>query len=200
MRRILFVCTGNTCRSPMAEALLRDRAHARGIELEVRSAGVSTVDGLPLSANAAEALRSRSVQHTGASTSITDTAVDWADLILTMTASHKRSLIERFPRAVDKTSTLKEYVEDDARVLSDIEELERLYSEYQLKQALGSKLSDAERSRMLELERRVPSFDIDDPFGGSLNRYQLVCDEIAAAVDKLLARLENGGEPDASRD
>ena len=42
MKHILFVCTGNTCRSPMAEGLLRKLASERGIQVEVRSAGVGS--------------------------------------------------------------------------------------------------------------------------------------------------------------
>jgi protein-tyrosine phosphatase len=181
----------------MAEALLRDRAHAKGLALEVRSAGVSTVDGLPMSAHAAETLHSRQIQHTSASCAVTPDIVDWASLILTMTAGHKRALIERYPAAVDKTHTLKEFVEDGESVVSDISELERLYSEWHMKQALGEKMSDEERVRMLELENSVPNFDIDDPFGGTLDRYQLVAEEITEAVDKLIIKIQNNGERDA---
>ncbi|PZD97771.1 low molecular weight protein arginine phosphatase [Paenibacillus sambharensis] len=189
MIRILFVCTGNTCRSPMAEALLRERAKARGIEVEVRSAGVSTVDGLPVSPHAAETLRARNITHAGSSHAVTGQLIDWADLILAMTTSHKRNLIERFPVAVEKTHTLMEYVEDRKDVMSDISELERLYSEWQVKQVLGEQLSDEERARLLQLEQQIPSFDIADPFGGSLERYRQVADELTGAVDKLLDKL-----------
>jgi protein-tyrosine-phosphatase len=175
----------------MAEALLRDRAHARGLTIEVRSAGVSTVDGLPLSPHAAETLRTRQVQHTGASRAITHETMEWADLILTMTTGHKRGLLERFPTAVEKTHTLKEFVEADAEVLANIQELERLYSEWHLMKAIGGTFPDKERSAMLALEDRVPNFDIDDPFGGPLQRYQLVADEITEAIDKLLIKIEN---------
>ena len=57
MQRILFICTGNTCRSPMAEGLLRKLAAERGLKLEVKSAGVSAVDGMPVSRHTAAILR-----------------------------------------------------------------------------------------------------------------------------------------------
>ncbi|MBB3110591.1 protein-tyrosine phosphatase [Paenibacillus phyllosphaerae] len=189
MKRILFVCTGNTCRSPMAEAMLRDQAKRRGLDVEVRSAGVSTVDGLPVSEHARAALRERGVPDNGSSSALDGGAVSWADLVLTMTTGHKRHLLQRFPNAVDKTYTLKEYVESDEAVLRDIAELEALYTEWHMKQALGQQLTEEERSRLLELERRIPGFDIADPFGGSLDMYQECADEIGQAMDKLIVKL-----------
>lgn len=192
MRRILFVCTGNTCRSPMAEALLRHKAAAQGLAIEVRSAGVSTVDGLPVSAHAARTLAQLRVDHKGCSHALTAEAVDWADLILTMTAGHKRHLLERYPQAVDKAHTLKEFVEDDPQTLADIAELEGLYTELHMNQALGGRLSDQQRQRLLELERRIPGVDIADPFGGTLERYAQAAEEICTALDRLLGKLAKG--------
>lgn len=189
MVRVLFVCTGNTCRSPMAEALLRAKVKERGLPVEVRSAGVAAAGGAPVSAHAAEVLRERQVPHEGASSPVSAESVKWADLILTMTAGHKRILLERHPEALEKTHTLKEYVEDRPEVLAEIAELERLYTEWQVRQAMGEKLSDEERARLLELEARVPDFDIADPFGGSLDTYRKVADELDAALDKLVAKL-----------
>lgn len=188
--RILFVCTGNTCRSPMAEALLRKLAKQRGIAIEVRSAGVSTVDGLAISTNAAETLRARDIEHNSSSRAISGEFVGWADLILTMTSGHKRGLLQWYPEVVDKTYTLKEFANQDTSVIADIQELERLYTEMHMKQALGQQLSSAERSQLLELERRIPSFDIGDPFGGTLEMYRLCADEIEAGLNRLLDKLE----------
>ncbi|MFX3634120.1 MAG: low molecular weight protein arginine phosphatase [Candidatus Pristimantibacillus sp.] len=188
MKRILFVCTGNTCRSPMAEAMLRDMAKRSGIEIEVRSAGVSAIDGLPISTHAAETLRTRQINHHSTSHAINGEAVDWADLILTMTSGHKRNLLQWFPNVVDKAYTLKEYVNQD--VLSDIQELERLYSEMHMKQALGQQLTNDERTQLLQLERRIPSFDIVDPYGGPLEMYRHSANEIEESLRMLLKKLE----------
>ncbi len=190
MKRILLVCTGNTCRSPMAEAMLRRMAAHRGITVAVRSAGVSTMDGMPVSAPALEALRKREIDHSGTSRALTAEVVDWSDLILTMTSGHKRSLLQWFPHAVDKTYTLKEFALQDQQVQHDIAELEQLYGEMQIQQVLGGQLKDEDRRRLLELERRIPSFDIADPFGGSQAVYNECLDEIETALEKLLDKLQ----------
>lgn len=189
MKRILFVCTGNTCRSPMAEAMLHRMASSRGITMAVRSAGISTVDGLAVSGHAREVLKRRNIEHKGSSRALTEEAVTWADLILTMTSGHKRSLLQWYPELVDKTYTLKEFAYQDDQVLADIAELEQLYTELQMKQVLVQQLSSAERNRLLDLEKRIPSFDIADPFGGTLSMYANCSDEIEAALGKLLDKL-----------
>ncbi len=88
--RLLFVCTGNTCRSPMAEALARAAAEARGwAHLEVGSAGVSTVPGLSASRGAlAVGQRHALPLNEHASRPLTAELVEEADLVLAMSPHH----------------------------------------------------------------------------------------------------------------
>lgn len=95
--KVLFVCTGNTCRSPMAMTLLRDLSKNK---YEVDSAGVSPHAGDPASANAVKAMEVRGLdlrQHK--SKKVTKELVDWADLVLVMTKAHFNAVKELSPGA-----------------------------------------------------------------------------------------------------
>lgn len=189
MKRILFLCTGNTCRSPMAEAFLKGLAHEKGLILAVRSAGISTIDGLPVSEHSQVALSRRGIRHQSSSVSVNEEVLQWADLILTMTVGHKREVMRRYPEVMDKLYTLKEFAYIDDDIQARIKELETLYTDIQMAQALGQPIDEEKLRRARELEKDIPNFDIADPFGGSQSIYDACADELEEAIFKLVDKL-----------
>ena len=115
---LVFVCTGNTCRSPMAEVLAKKliakRLQCRADELEehgviVASAGISAAMGGRPSPQAVEVLRARGLdlsQHE--SQPLNEQLVRHADLILTMTRGHREAILGQWPTAAGRTQVLRE--------------------------------------------------------------------------------------------
>lgn len=90
---ILFLCTGNTCRSPMAEALFRSLAEQRGVKADCSSAGLATTAGQPASAHAIEACREIGLDLSGhRSRSLSAADLAGTDLFAVMTPGHARAL------------------------------------------------------------------------------------------------------------
>ena len=91
--RVLVVCTGNTCRSPMAEAILRSRFAAAGVEAEVRSAGTYAVVGGGAQPYAVAAAAAASLDLSGhVARQLDEELVRWADTLLCMSPSHARAV------------------------------------------------------------------------------------------------------------
>lgn len=108
MKHILFVCTGNTCRSPMAEYLLR---HKAGEKYEVKSAGLAAFPGQDAAENVKQLLNEQGILVDHKSQPVTPELMEWADLVLTMTEAHMHHLQEQFPDKKDVIYTLKTYVD-----------------------------------------------------------------------------------------
>ncbi len=110
-RKILFVCTGNTCRSPIAEALWRALGHD-----DVASAGVSAWPGLPAATHARQAVKQYGASlesHRSRDLRDIDSAFD---LVLTMTRDQYTRLLEFRPQWADRTFLLTEMVGESGDV------------------------------------------------------------------------------------
>ena len=116
--RILTVCVGNVCRSPLMERLLRDRLAS--LEVEVSSAGIQGMVGSPMERNAAAQLSRLGGSAEGfVARRITRDLIDDSDLILTATRGTRADVLELAPGAMNRTFTLREL----ASVLESSDEL-----------------------------------------------------------------------------
>jgi len=111
-RTVLFVCTGNTCRSPMAEALARDllsRGEPDGITTRVASAGIQASDGAPAADQAVEVMRGRGLDLSSHSARTLGVGmIDEAEAVYTMTAQHAQQIMTMAPNSVHKIFVLDE--------------------------------------------------------------------------------------------
>ncbi|MGH7967628.1 MAG: ribose 5-phosphate isomerase B, partial [Limisphaerales bacterium] len=111
MKTVLFICTGNVCRSPMAEGIFRHAVQGRG-EYRVISAGLGAIDGQPPSPHAVEAVKELGIDISGQrSRMLTPELVNQADYVFGMTHSHIDTVMMLFPGAAEKTFLLREFDE-----------------------------------------------------------------------------------------
>jgi len=112
MKKLVFVCTGNTCRSPMAEYLLRARLPADS-GWEVASAGLCAAVGAPASSGALQALAERRIDLTPhRSQPLTSRLAAASDLLVVMTEGHAALIRQQFPQVAGKIRLLKSFSPD----------------------------------------------------------------------------------------
>lgn len=109
--RILFVCTGNSCRSPMAELYFDDLCRRAGrSDFLVRSAGTCTGDGGTVSRGAASVMQALNIDSSRfRSRSLTPAMAAESDLIVAMTASHRQAVLALAPDAASKVHLLLDF-------------------------------------------------------------------------------------------
>src|SRR5688500_9697335 len=109
IRRILVVCVGNICRSPMAEYVLRKRLHGRGVTIE--SAGIAATNGARIDPLALGVLAAHDIDADGhVARRLDQSMLDAADLVLVMERPHLEFIRARFPSATGKTFLLGRWI------------------------------------------------------------------------------------------
>ncbi|MDD3118888.1 MAG: hypothetical protein PHQ27_06900, partial [Victivallales bacterium] len=114
-KHILFVCTGNTCRSPMCEAYLRHLCRRAGQSgLVIASAGIAAGGGFPASPHCIDVMAQIGVaMDRFRNTQLTAALLEQADLIIDMTKRHRRHIAAMSPPAAGKTRLLLEFAGED---------------------------------------------------------------------------------------
>lgn len=179
---ILFVCTGNLCRSAIAEQLATVWLHTCGClrddEVRITSAGLRATDGHPMDPRSAAALAELGGNPADfRSQRLTSELAADANLVLTMTRSHRRSVLELAPRGLRRTFTLTEAAE--LLRSADLDGLDR------------TPLADRARHLGLRLDAQRAwrtssgSDDIEDPIGRRLPVHQQAARTIATALRPL---------------
>ena len=120
MKNVLFVCTGNICRSPIAEGLFR-RLVGNKKDIKVASAGVHAVRGQPPSLYAVEVCAEEGTNISDLrSQPLTGALVDQATHIFAMTGAHVETIQTLFPQSAEKTFLIREFEEPGTTVWRDV--------------------------------------------------------------------------------
>lgn len=178
--KILMVCTGNLCRSPMAEGIVRHALERSGCsEIEVASVGTWAMFGLPAMDEAIETMRGRGIDiEAHRSRGVDPKELKAADVVIAMTSVHRKEILSIAPEVSDRLILLKELVELGLEGELPTEAEARV-----------ARLLGAARPKW----RRA--LDLDDPIGKPIGAYQKTAAEIEVAAEVLVGALCDGKQP-----
>ncbi|MBK0419464.1 hypothetical protein JD276_10505 [Leucobacter sp. CSA1] len=172
---VLTVCTGNICRSPLAEQMLRMRLRDDP-RFEIGSAGLHAVVGAPMDPDAATQLRAHGGDPAGLiGEQLADEHADAADLILTMTRGQRDEVVRRHPRAARRTFTLAEFA-----ALAGSGDIDRAADPRAV-------IDQAGRSR--STVRLTEDQDVPDPIDATAEVHAVVASQIVGLVDTIVRTL-----------
>lgn len=168
-----MVCTGNLCRSPMAEAVFRHAVATRGCDIEVASSGTWAYYGNPATDEAVEVLRQKGIDLSGhQSRALDPQELKQADLIVGMTSVHRREILQVAPEVEPKLVLMKELVE--VAIEGDLP---------------GSSIGRLERLLGASRPKWRRALDLDDPMGKPINAYEQTVTHIEMGVEVLVNAL-----------
>jgi protein-tyrosine phosphatase len=176
----MFVCTGNVCRSPMAERLLRARLDPQ-VPVVCSSAGVSALTGRPMDPPSARVLRELGGDPQGhVAKALTIEQIAAADLVLTAEVSHRAAVLLAEPLAFRRVFTLREF----GRLGSELAPQAPTTD-----QDLRARVDEVAGQRGVVDTVEPGHDDIADPFGRSALAARTTGLQVSAAVDALIAVL-----------
>lgn len=190
--RILVVCTGNVCRSPLAEAVLRDALEeiAPGA-FAVESAGTRALVGVPAQPEAAAiAARLGSTLEGFAARQLTEPMIERADLILTLAHRHRESVLRLQP-ALKRTFTLREFARTLATIPADANERERARGgeSREAWRHLVARVWDAKTAARPSAQGD-PADDVVDPYRLGPEVWAQMTDELVPALEVIFGRAD----------